>query len=125
MPDFGVDEVSVWLSEVILQERMNLGEVSIIFCSDDYLLDINKKYLDHNYFTDVITFDYTEGDIVSGDLFISIVRVKDNSEQLGVDFGLELRRIMVHGVLHLLGYVDKSDEERQNMTVLENKYLGL
>lgn len=123
MPDMDIEEKASWLNSVITSENYSLGEISVIFCSDEYLYNINVEYLNHDYYTDVITFDYTENTIVSGDVFISVDRVRENSEQLGVEFGLELKRIMVHGVLHLLAYTDKLDKDRLNMTRLENKYL--
>lgn len=117
--------IKKWLTEVIKQEQKILGEISIIFCSDDYLLEVNKTYLSHDYYTDVITFNYNEGEIVSGDLFISVDRVKENSEQFSVNFEIELKRVMVHGILHLLGHEDKTTKQEKEMRKLEEKALKL
>ena len=117
-PDFFV----LWLSQVCEKHNRILGEINLIFCSDEYLLEINKKHLDHDYYTDIITFDYYEENI-TGDLFISIERVKENAELLGVNFPLELNRVVVHGTLHLLGFGDKSEQEELLMRGLENDAL--
>ena len=114
-----------WLKEVILFEGKRVGEVSFIFCSDEYLLDVNKKFLDHNYYTDVITFDYVEGDLISGDIFISLDRVTENAKTLNLPVSDELNRIMVHGVLHLLGYKDKSKKDKDLMTEREDYFIKL
>ncbi|WP_372774531.1 rRNA maturation RNase YbeY [Mangrovibacterium sp.] len=114
-----------WISSVITSEQKKTGSINYIFCSDDYLLQVNKEYLDHDYFTDIITFDYVEGDLISGDLFISVERVSDNARQYGVSFDEELRRILVHGVLHLLGYPDKQPEQKVIMTQKEDQYLAI
>lgn len=117
--------IANWLKEVILFEGKRVGEISIIFCSDEYLLDVNRKYLDHDYYTDVITFDYVEGEMVSGDIFISLDRVSENARNLNLSFLEELDRIMVHGVLHLLGYKDKSKKDKILMTEREDYFLKL
>jgi rRNA maturation RNase YbeY len=114
-----------WLKEVILFEGKRVGEVSFIFCSDAYLLDVNKKFLDHDYYTDVITFDYVEGNVISGDIFISLDRISENANSLNISFLDELNRIMVHGVLHLLGYKDKSKEDKNLMTEREDYFIKL
>lgn len=113
-----------WLSEVCSKEGKVLSEISIVFCSDNYLLDINRKFLDHDYYTDVITFDYVEDLNIIGDILISIDRVRDNAQGLGVTFNNELKRVVVHGVLHLLGYKDKSEEEEFLIRSKEDFYLG-
>lgn len=105
------DFFDVWLTKVCSQENKKLAEVSLIFTSDDYLLNINQRYLNHDYYTDIITFDYSEDDFISGDLFISIDRVRDNASINQVDFYNELNRVIVHGVLHLCGYKDKLPTE--------------
>lgn len=120
-PEFFVS----WLGELCKIEGKELGELSIIFCSDEYLLQMNIEHLQHDYYTDIITFDYCEGDVVLGDLFISVDRVKENSEQLGEMFHVELNRVVAHGVLHLLGYGDKTDEEALLMREKELFALGL
>ena len=114
-----------WLSDVILQMDKELGEISIVLCSDDYLLEVNKQYLDHDYYTDIITFDYTEGNIVGGDLIISYDRVKENAQLESVLIQHELRRVMVHGVLHLLGLNDKSVKDSKSMRLAENSALKM
>ncbi len=118
-------EVKKWLQTVILSEGKKTGEVSVIFCSDDYLLKINRQYLQHDYYTDIITFDYTEGDTIGGDLFISVDTVRANADEYRQTFEQELRRVMVHGVLHLCGYDDTTDEEQAVMRRMEDKYLEL
>lgn len=114
-----------WITFVLDQESKELGEINYIFCDDDYLFDLNVKTLNHNTLTDIISFDYTLGDVVSGDIYISYDRVLDNSESLGVAFADELHRVMVHGVLHYCGYQDKSDEEKKEMRSKEDYYLSL
>ncbi len=114
-----------WLRLVAESEIRRLGDISIIFCSDNYILDINHKYLEHDYFTDIITFDYCEGDRISGDLFISVDSVKENSLEYGVGFFDELNRVIVHGILHLIGYDDHTDEDISMMRKKENYYLSL
>ncbi|HOE94156.1 MAG TPA: rRNA maturation RNase YbeY [Candidatus Cryptobacteroides sp.] len=114
-----------WLRFVASSEVRKTGDVNIIFCSDTYLLDINLKYLGHDYFTDIITFDYCEGDVLSGDLFISIDSVRENALTYKVDFLDELYRVMVHGILHLIGYKDESEEEQAQMRAKEDYYLSL
>ena len=114
-----------WLRLVAESEIRKIGNISIIFCSDTYLLDVNQKYLQHDYFTDIITFDYCEGDKLSGDLFISVDTVKDNALEYGTEFQDELNRVMVHGLLHLIGYDDHSEEDTKEMRAKENYYLSL
>lgn len=112
-----------WIENVVNTDNKILGDICFIFCSDDYLLNVNQKYLKHNYFTDVITFDYSADSIISGDIFISIDRVKDNSTIYKSSFQQELLRILIHGVLHLLGYDDKLPEDKSLMTSKEDYYL--
>jgi len=114
-----------WLKMVAESEIKKLGPLSIIFCSDNYILDINIKYLQHDYFTDIITFDYCEGDLVSGDLFISIDSVRENALHYGVRFEDELDRVMVHGLLHLIGYDDHTPEETALMRQKEDYYISI
>lgn len=123
VPGLNPELFVLWLSDTINHEGKECGDVNIVFCSDEYLLDMNKRYLAHDYYTDIITFDYCEGNVVHGDLFISIDRVLDNSKILGLPYEEELRRVCVHGVLHLCGYKDKSDEEEKEMRLKENFYL--
>lgn len=119
------DFFDVWLTKVCSQENKKLAEVSLIFTSDDYLLNINQRYLNHDYYTDIITFDYSEDDFISGDLFISIDRVRDNASINQVDFYNELNRVIVHGVLHLCGYKDKLPTEEVLMRQKEDQMLSL
>lgn len=119
-----VQKLNNWLILVIKSENYELENLNIIFTSDNYLLEMNKNYLNHDYFTDVITFDYVENRKLSGDIFISIDRVGENAEKFKVNLLEELNRIIVHGLLHLLGYKDKTDFEKEIMTSKENFYLG-
>ncbi len=114
-----------WLRLVAESEMRRIGNINIIFCSDNYILDINMRYLQHDYFTDIITFDYCEKKVLNGDLFISIDSVKDNAEFYGVDFYEELNRVMVHGILHLIGYDDHTDADIATMRSKENYYLDI
>ena len=116
---------SGWLKLVAESEIRKLGAVNIIFCSDNYILDINQRYLGHDYFTDIITFDYCEGNVLSGDLFISVDSVRENASFYGAEFLVELRRVMVHGVLHLIGYDDHTPQEQKTMRSKEDYYLSL
>ena len=113
-----------WIKFVAESEVRKVGDINIIFCSDNYILDVNMKYLQHDYFTDIITFDYCEDDILSGDLFISIDSVRDNALFYGTEFTEELNRVIVHGVLHLIGYDDHSDSEEKIMRSKEDYYLS-
>ena len=114
-----------WLRFVAEAEAKRIGEVNIIFCSDPYILDVNINYLGHDYYTDIITFDYVEGDVLSGDLFISIDSVRENASFYGAEFSTELRRVIVHGLLHLIGYDDHTPEEQKEMRSKEDYYLSL
>lgn len=114
-----------WLRLVAESEIRRIGDIGIIFCSDKYLLDINRKFIGHDYYTDIITFDYCEGDRLSGDLFISIETVRANSEEYGEGFERELRRVMVHGILHLIGYDDHTRAQQKEMRTKEDYYLSL
>lgn len=114
-----------WLKLVAESEICRIGDISVIFCSDNYILDINQKYLGHDYFTDIITFDYREGDHLSGDLFISVDSVRENSIEFGTSFNDELNRVIVHGLLHIIGYDDHTDEDIKVMRSKENYYLSL
>lgn len=116
---------SRWLKLVAESEIRRLGDISIIFCSDNYILDVNIKYLQHDYYTDIITFDYCEGDCLSGDLFISIDSVRENAAFYGTEFADELNRVIVHGLLHLIGYDDHTEEDIKTMRAKENYYLSL
>ena len=111
--------------KTIKSEDKELGEINYIFCDDEYLLKINQDYLKHDYLTDIITFDYVSGKNISGDLYISIDRVKENAEDFNVSFENELKRVMVHGVLHLMGYSDKSETATAEMRAKEEEKIKL
>ena len=121
----GVLAIKKWLKGTLENEGFTLGEINYIFCSDNYILKINKDYLNHNYFTDIITFNYNEGKKVNADIFISIDTVKSNANSRKIDFDNELHRVMVHGILHLVGYNDKTSTQQIEMTSKEDYYLNL
>jgi len=115
-----------WLREVTDLEGQKIGEINYIFCSDEYLYQINVEYLNHKTFTDIITFDTSEQDgVIEGDIFVSIDRVKENAVKENVNFNIELKRVMSHGLLHLMGYKDKKEEERDKMREMENLAISL
>ncbi|MFT5165569.1 MAG: putative rRNA maturation factor [Saprospiraceae bacterium] len=118
------DKTSAWIKSAILQEGRKLGNLNFIFCSDTYLHKINVDYLDHDTLTDVITFPYSDTHI-EGDIFISIDRITENAKSFAVSVDDELNRVIIHGVLHLMGYGDKSAEDKHQMTLKENIYLCL
>lgn len=125
MPDIKKRDTSAWIKNVAQSYGKKCGDIAYIFCDDEKILEVNKEYLQHDYYTDIITFDYTEGDTISGDLFISLDTVRSNSEQLGVDYSQELHRVIIHGILHLCGINDKGEGEREIMEAAENKALGM
>jgi len=125
MPSIKKREITNWIKTVVAFYDKKIGEIGYLFCPDEKILEINKTYLDHDYYTDIITFDYSEGNIISGDIFISVDTVKTNAEKFGVRFEEELHRVIIHGILHLCGINDKSKEERAHMTECENKALAL
>lgn len=112
------------VKSLVLNELYTPGDISVVFCSDKYLLKINKEYLNHDYYTDIVTFNYVEDSVISGDLFISIDRVKENAETFHSKFVVELYRVVFHGILHLVGYNDKSEEEQKLMRNKEDFYLS-
>lgn len=116
--------IKKYVKSLILNELCVLGELSVIFCSDQYLLNINKQYLNHDYYTDIVTFNYVEDSVISGDLFISLDRVRENAETFETKFVVELYRVVFHGVLHLIGYNDKTDAEKMQMRQKEDYYLS-
>lgn len=122
---FSEERVNQWLRLVANHYSLELGTISFIFCTDSYILDINKKYLNHDYYTDVITFDYREGKTLSGDVFISLDTVRSNALDFNTTFEDELHRVIVHSVLHLMGFKDKSDEESRGMRLNEDHCLEL
>ena len=116
--------LAVWLEDIILTEGKKPGDINYIFCDDEYLLQVNKEYLQHDYYTDIITFDYVKGKTISGDIFVSLPRIFDNAETLSKDFDSEFFRVLAHGILHLCGYKDKTDEEISEMRNKEDYYLN-
>ena len=116
-------EVSLWLKSVVSSFQKELGIINVIFCNDQYLLKVNQTYLNHDYFTDIITFNYNENNLISGDLFISIDRVKENAINQKMEFNVEIHRVIVHGVLHLCGLNDQSKQEKEIMRGRENLFL--
>lgn len=115
-----------WISEVIILHEKQVGNINFIFCDDEYLLDINKTYLAHDFYTDIITFDQSElPNKIEGEIYISVERVKDNAQEINENFELELKRVIIHGILHLIGFKDKSPKEKKKMRALENKMLQL
>lgn len=114
-----------WIKRVITSENSDLGDVSYVFCTDEYLFILNEKFLGHKTYTDIITFDYSEENTLSGEIYISTERVKENAQRYNVEFDLELRRVMAHGLLHLIGYKDKSDEEIKVMRAKEDEKINM
>ena len=126
--DFILDQeqhFASWIETIILSENKTLGEISYVFCDDAYLHNINMQYLNHDTLTDIISFDYTEGDVISGDIFVSIERVKDNAIDFKVSFEEELKRVLAHGVLHYCGYKDKTDTDAALMRAKEEEKINL
>lgn len=115
---------SEWLENLIIAENKKLGDINYIFCNDDYLLQVNRDYLDHDYYTDIITFDYVKGKTISGDIFVSLPRILDNASTLSQDFDQEFNRVLAHGILHLCGYKDKTEEEQIQMREKEDFYIN-
>ncbi|MBP6577053.1 MAG: rRNA maturation RNase YbeY [Chryseobacterium sp.] len=116
--------ISIWLEDLILSENKKPGDINYIFCDDDYLLKVNQDYLDHDYYTDIITFDYVKGKTISGDIFVSLPRILDNASTLSQDSEKEFRRVLAHGLLHLCGYKDKTEEEESTMRQKEDFYIN-
>ena len=125
MPPIQTSEIEAWIKKTAKLENKKCGNINIIFCSDEYLLKINQEHLNHDYYTDIITFDYGNGEKISGDLFISIDRTNDNAKQNNLNTIDELHRVIIHGSLHLIGYGDKSPEEKKLMTSKEDYYISL
>lgn len=126
--EFNLENESVysnWIARIIESEEYLIGEINYIFCDDEYLHTINVQFLNHDTLTDIISFDYTEGKVISGDIFISTERVHDNAIDFNVSFNEELKRVMVHGVLHYCGYKDKSDSDVQIMRQKEEEKINL
>ena len=116
-------KIKSWIVSFSNKENRGTGDINIIFLDDEKLRKINIEYLSRDYYTDIITFDYSEGSILSGDIFISVERVKENAERFNVDRNSELLRVIIHGILHLIGYTDTSDSEKQKMRLMEDKCL--
>jgi metalloprotein, YbeY/UPF0054 family len=120
-----ISDYSDWINRILDSEGFVLGQIDYIFCTDDYLLELNQEYLNHDTFTDIITFDYTDGSTISGDIFISTERVEENASSFQVEFEEELLRVMSHGVLHLMGFGDKSDEDQKTMRKKEEEKMKM
>lgn len=125
MPSIKKRETTAWIRRVAASYDKKVGDVGYIFCNDERILEVNREYLQHDYYTDIITFDYTEGNTISGDLFISLDTVKTNSEQFGTEYDEELYRTIIHGILHLCGINDKGPGEREIMEAAENRALEM
>ena len=125
MPAIKRRETSAWIKSVAASYGKQVGDIAYIFCNDEKILEVNKEYLQHDYYTDIITFDYCEGNVISGDLFISLDTVKSNSELVGATYEQELHRVIIHGILHLCGINDKGEGEREIMEAAENKALSM
>ena len=120
------NKVKQWIKATIAAEGYSLQELNYIFCSDEYLLQINRQYLDHDTYTDIVTFDNSEKDkSITGDIFISIERIRENAQKFGTGETNELHRVIIHGALHLLGYTDKKTASKKLMTQKEDQYLGI
>lgn len=119
------ERVESWLKATALKESYGIDSLGYVFCSDDFLLEINQQFLDHDTLTDIVTFDYTEGTILNGEIYISTDRVADNAKDFNVDFDTELRRVIIHGLLHMCGYGDKTEDEKTRMRSKEDEYLAL
>lgn len=125
MPEISHRKTTKWVRAVAASYGKRVGEVAYVFCNDDKILEVNRQYLKHDYFTDIITFDYCEGDMLSGDLFISLDTVRTNAELFHKTYDDELHRVIIHGILHLVGINDKGPGEREIMEAAENKALDL
>ena len=125
MPSIKRRENSAWVKAVAASYGKRVGEIAYIFCNDEKILEVNREYLQHDYYTDIITFDYTEGDVISGDLFISLDTVRTNAEQVGAAYDEELHRVIIHGIIHLFGINDKGPGEREIMDAAVNRALAL
>lgn len=116
--------IAQWIQLTIEKEKKTCGQIIYIFCSDTFLLNLNQQFLNHNTYTDIITFDYSEGKVLNGEIYISIDRVKENAEKYRTEFQTELYRVMIHGVLHLAGYKDKTKEQKEKMRKKEDNALN-
>lgn len=118
-------KVKKWISDIIKAQNKKVGDISYLFCDDAYLIEVNRTYLDHDTYTDIITFDYVEDDLISGDIMISVERVKENAQLFNTSFDQELHRVIIHGILHLLGQGDKTDKQAAQMRKKEEAALAL
>ena len=125
MPDIKKRDTSAWIKRVAESYGKKCGDIAYIFCNDEKRLEVNKEYLQHDYYTDIITFDYCEEETINGDLFISLDTVRTNAEMLGVEYAQELHRVIIHGILHLCGINDKGEGEREIMEAAEDKALAM
>lgn len=123
LPETVNTEYISWLEDLISNEEKKLGSINYIFCDDEYLLKVNQDYLQHDYYTDIITFDNVKGKTIAGEIFVSLQRVSDNASTLSKNYEEELRRVLAHGILHLCGYKDKSEQEEAEMRNKEDFYL--
>ena len=119
------ENIKPWIEKIIITEEKRLGEINYIFCDDEYLLKINQDYLQHDYYTDIITFDSVRGKTISGEIFVSLQRIKDNASLISKNYEEEKKRVIAHGVLHLCGYKDKTEEQQKIMRAKEDFYLSL
>jgi rRNA maturation RNase YbeY len=125
MPSLDVEQINTWIAQVAASYHKEVGDLNYIFCSDEKILEVNREYLQHDYYTDIITFDYCENNLIAGDLFISLDTVATNAEQYAPCYEEELHRTIIHGILHLCGINDKGPGEREIMEAAENKALAL
>ena len=119
------ENIKPWIEKIIITEEKRLGEINYIFFDDEYLLKINQDYLQHDYYTDIITFDNVRGKTISGEIFVSLQRIKDNASLISKNYEEEKKRVIAHGILHLCGYKDKTEEEQKTMRAKEDFYLSL
>ena len=125
MPNIRRRDTTAWIRRVAATYGKRVGEVGYLFCDDEKILEVNREFLNHDYYTDIITFDYDEGDTINGDIVISLDTVRSNAQQLGKDYDEELHRVIIHGILHLCGQNDKGPGEREQMEAAENRALKL
>ena len=125
MPTIRRRDTTSWIKSVVASYGKRVGDIAYIFCDDEKILEVNRQYLQHDYYTDIITFDYTENDVISGDIFISLDTVRSNSEEQHTTYDEELHRVIIHGILHLCGINDKGPGEREIMEAAENKALAM
>ena len=125
LPKIEEEKLSEWINDVAQKHSKVVGEISYLFCNDEKILEVNKEYLDHNFYTDIITFDYSEDNIISGDILISLQTVESNSQMYQTDYLEELHRVIIHGILHLCGLKDSTTEEEELMRAAENRALEI